>query len=76
LVKGSDVAEAEGQDTAHFKTSSFTGNGNCVEVDLRRPDGLVAVRHSRRPEAEVLLFNRDEWSAFVRGVQNHEFDPQ
>jgi len=34
------------------------------------------IRHSRWPDAPLMLFNRDEWAAFVRGVQNHEFDPQ
>jgi hypothetical protein len=70
------VVEPEGQDAARFKASSYSGGGNCVEVDLRRPDGLVAIRHSRWPDAPLMLFNRDEWAAFVRGVQNHEFDPQ
>jgi Domain of unknown function (DUF397) len=67
---------AHGQDSteAHFKVSSYSGSGNCVEVDLLRPDDLVGVRHSRRPDEALLLFNRDEWMAFVAGVQNHEFD--
>jgi hypothetical protein len=42
--------------------------------DLVRPDALVAVRHSRRRDEPPLLFSRDEWKAFVAGVQNHEFD--
>jgi hypothetical protein len=52
----------------------MSGGGNCVEVTLSRPDDLVAVRHSQRRDEPPLLFNRAEWTAFVAGVKNHEFD--
>ena len=67
---------ADGQDVKHtwYRISSFSGGGNCVEVELVRPDALVAVRHSRRRDEPPLLFNRDEWKAFIAGVHNHEFD--
>jgi Domain of unknown function (DUF397) len=53
-------------------TLSFA-NGNCVEVaDL--PDGGVGVRNSRDPGGQVLNFTPDEWSAFLGGVRNDEFD--
>ncbi|MEV7013121.1 DUF397 domain-containing protein, partial [Streptosporangium sp. NPDC051022] len=34
----------------------------------------VAVRHSRRPDAEVIVYSRAEWVAFVGGVKDGEFD--
>jgi hypothetical protein len=53
-------------------TLSFA-NGNCVEVaDL--PDGGVGVRNSRDPGGPVLNFTPEEWSAFLGGVRNGEFD--
>ncbi|TQM06486.1 DUF397 domain-containing protein [Pseudonocardia kunmingensis] len=58
-----------------FRTSSFSGGENCVEV-ARLEDGSVAVRHSRAVVAGGgLVFTGDEWAAFVAGVKNGEFDP-
>lgn len=68
------MADGQDPDGSHYKISSFSGTGNCVEVDLVRPDDLVAVRHSLRRHESPLLFSRDEWKAFVAGVQKHEFD--
>ena len=68
------MADGQDSDESHYRVSSYSGSGNCVEVALERPDALVAVRHSRRRNEPPLLFNRDEWKAFVAGVQNHEFD--
>lgn len=55
------------------KSSLSFANGNCVEVaDL--PGGAVGVRNSRDPEGVVLRFTPDEWSAFIGGARNGEFD--
>jgi hypothetical protein len=49
------------------------GNGNCVEVaPLGR--GHVGVRDSKDKTGPVLQFTPDEWSAFIGGVRNGEFD--
>jgi hypothetical protein len=74
VLGGVCVVDGQNVDGSHYRASSYSGSGNCVEVDLARSDALVAVRHSRRPDDPPLLFNRDEWLAFVAGVQNHEFD--
>jgi len=57
-----------------WRKSSYSGaNGNCVEFAVA--DGnLVAVRNSRFPDGEVLLFNRDELGAFLAGAKDGEFD--
>jgi hypothetical protein len=34
----------------------------------------VAVRHSRRPDAETILYTRAEREAFIKGVKAGEFD--
>jgi uncharacterized protein DUF397 len=58
-----------------FRISSYSGGGNCVEVG-KTPDGSVIVRDSKDPHRAVaLMFNRDEWAAFVLGVKNAEFEP-
>ncbi len=69
------MAHGQGPDEAGYRVSSYSGGGNCVEVDLARPDNLIAVRHSHRRNEPPLLFSRDEWMAFVNGVRNREFDP-
>ncbi|SDH05918.1 DUF397 domain-containing protein [Pseudonocardia oroxyli] len=57
-----------------FRISSYSANGNCVEVSLGGGDDLVAVRHSRRTDDPPLLFNGAEWDAFIAGVKAGEFD--
>ena len=68
------MADGDSRDRNRYKISSYSQNGNCVEVDLSRADGLVAVRHSRGHNQPPLLFERAEWAAFIAGVANHEFD--
>jgi hypothetical protein len=59
----------------HVSTFSDNGGGNCVEAGpLGDGSGRVAVRHSRRPGAEAIVYTRAEWEAFVAGVRNGEFD--
>jgi Domain of unknown function (DUF397) len=55
-----------------FKVSSFCNFGNCVEVG-QLPSGSVAVRDTKDRERS-LVFTPDEWTAFVAGVKNGEFD--
>jgi hypothetical protein len=56
------------------KSSYSNGAANCVEVSMLA-DGSVGVRHSRRPDAEVIVYSRTEWAAFVAGVKAEEFEP-
>ncbi|MEV8631797.1 DUF397 domain-containing protein [Streptosporangium sp. NPDC051023] len=59
----------------HVSTRSPDAGGQCVEAGpLGDGSGRVAVRHSRRPEAEVIVYSRGEWEAFVGGVKDGEFD--
>jgi hypothetical protein len=55
------------------KSSLSFANGQCVEV-AGLPDGKVGVRHSKDATGPVLRFTREEWAAFVGGVNNGEFD--
>ena len=56
-----------------FTISSFCSCGDCVEVGLQS-DGSVAVRDTKDPQRVTLSFTPEEWSAFVAGVKNGEFD--
>ncbi|MEV7013120.1 DUF397 domain-containing protein, partial [Streptosporangium sp. NPDC051022] len=59
-------SEKLGQVAWRISTKSENGGGNCVEVGpLGDGSGRVAVRHSRRPDAEVIVYSRAEWVAFV-----------
>ena len=62
-----------GQDLAWVKSSRSFSNGNCVQV-AALPGGHIGVRDSKNPDGPMLRFTADEWSAFVGGVRNGEFD--
>jgi hypothetical protein len=55
-----------------WRKSSYSGNGNCVEVAF--VDHHVAVRDSKNRNGPVILFTPDEWSTFLRGACDGEFD--
>jgi hypothetical protein len=56
------------------KSSHSSGNGgNCVEV-APIPGGGRAVRDSKDPAGGLLMFTEAEWSAFLAGVRDGEFD--
>ena len=60
-----------------WQISSYSseGGGNCVEAGpLDDGSERVAVRHSRRPDAEMIIYTRAEWEAFTAGVRDGEFD--
>jgi hypothetical protein len=63
---------------ARWRKSSFSGGGNggggdCVET-AALPDGRIAVRNSKHPEAGAVFFTRTEIAAWLKGVKAGEFD--
>jgi hypothetical protein len=54
------------------KSSRSSGNGQCVE--MADVDGAVAVRDSKDPTGPVLIFTSGEWTAFLAGAKDGEFD--
>ena len=55
------------------KSSYSMGSGDCVEL-AQLATGEVAVRDSKDQAGPILLFSTSEWTAFVNGVRNCEFD--
>lgn len=61
------------KNTPWFKSSRSGGNGgSCVEVRVH--DERIQTRDSKDPAGPVLAFSAAEWSAFIRGVRDGEFD--
>jgi len=60
---------------ARWRKSSYSGTtgGNCVEVAGNQP-GIVAVRDSKDPGGQELVFTPAGWEAFIAGVRNGEFN--
>ena len=59
--------------TDGYRKSTFCSNGNCVEV-RRLDDGNVLLRDSKDPSKPAHEFTSQEWTAFLAGVRNGEFD--
>lgn len=59
--------------SAVFKKSRLSGDNGCVEVATNLAE-IVAVRDSKDLAGPVLVFSQAEWTAFVGGVQDGEFD--
>ena len=55
-----------------WRKSSFSQNGDCVEVNPS--GGKVLARDSKSPNGRVLEFTFSEWSAFVADVRGSESD--
>lgn len=55
------------------KSSQSADGQNCVEVADNLPR-VVAVRDTKDREAGTLLFTHGEWTAFLSGVKDGEFD--
>jgi hypothetical protein len=45
---------------------------NCVEVNLGT-NGLVGLRDTKLPDSPVLIFNEDEWDAFLSSARSGQF---
>jgi hypothetical protein len=58
---------------AAWRTSTYSGGTNCVEVAF--VEGGVAVRDSKQRHGPVLIFTVAEWDAFLQGVGDGEFRP-
>jgi Domain of unknown function (DUF397) len=58
---------------SEWRKSTRSGNqANCVLV--RHNDTSVQVKDSKNPDGPVLTFTHSEWTAFVGGAADGEFD--
>jgi hypothetical protein len=62
----------ESVDENDYHISTFSGGSNCVAV-AKAADGAYLVKHSR-DSTDRIVFNVDEWKAFIVGVKHGEFD--
>jgi hypothetical protein len=62
-----------GSGPSWFKSSLSFAHGDCVEV-AHLSDSCIGVRDSKDPAGPVLRFTPSEWTAFLGGVRNGEFD--
>lgn len=68
-----DLTQSELAWRKSSRSGGSSGGGDCVEVaDL--PGGGRAVRDSKNPAGAQLRFTPSEWTAFVGGVKDGEFD--
>lgn len=51
--------------------STSCGGGSCIEV-MQTIDGAILFRDSNDRDT-VLVFNEQEWDAFIAGVKENEF---
>jgi hypothetical protein len=58
---------------ARWVRSRACSSDGCVEV-AHLPGGSIAVRDSKDVSKAAHVFDREEWSAFIVGVKNGEFD--
>lgn len=73
MWKKSSFSGGAGMCVEVFRKSSFSGaGGSCV--DVARGAEVTKVRHSQRPDAEVIEYTEPEWQAFIKGVKAGEFD--
>jgi hypothetical protein len=60
---------------ASWRKSSFSNyNGSCVEAGRLQP-GFIGVRDTKdNSSGPVLIFTDREWSAFISGAKEGQFD--
>jgi Domain of unknown function (DUF397) len=66
------LSEAERQGLAWLKAQCSTGTGQCIEIASAA--GKVAIRDSKDPDGPILVYTPREFSAFLEGARNGEFD--
>ncbi len=60
---------------AKWRKSMRSAQGDCVEVSYRSDEGTILVRDTKADgNGPTRTFTRGEWSAFVAGVQDGEFN--
>lgn len=58
---------------AQWRRASGATAGEVSHVEIAHKDGMYAMRDSRQPDGDILVFTPGEWDAFVKGVHAGEF---
>ena len=66
------LSEAERGALLWSKAHRSTANGSCVEI--ASTVGKIAMRDSKDPDGPILVYTPAEFSAFLEGARNGEFD--
>jgi hypothetical protein len=60
------------EDSIQWRRSSRCESGSCIEV--AQFDGMIAMRDSKDVAGPMLIFSVEEWTAFLAGARNGDFD--
>ena len=66
------LSESERASLVWCKARRSTANGQCVEI--ASASGRVAIRDSKDPGGPILVYTQAEFSTFLEGARNGEFD--
>jgi hypothetical protein len=68
------LTEAERDSLAWLKAQQSSNNGACIEIASTNDRNKVAIRDSKDPDGPILVYTPLEFSAFLDGARNGEFD--
>ena len=66
------LSRSERRNLAWHKAESSSANGQCVEI--ASAVGKIAIRDSKDPDGPILVYTSAEFSAFLEGARNGEFN--
>jgi Domain of unknown function (DUF397) len=63
----------QGRTLLWVKSSHSYANGNCVEI-AALPNGAIGLRDSKNADGPFLCLTYEQWSGFLGGIRNGDFD--
>jgi Domain of unknown function (DUF397) len=66
------LSDTEREGLSWVKSQYSGANGQCIEI--ASTSGKIAIRDSKDPEGPVLVYTTGEFTAFLHGARNGEFD--
>jgi hypothetical protein len=62
------MADYDNQQALDWRKSTRSDSGNCLEVALA--DGIVLVRHSKRPDGPILSLSPRAWTVLLAQLRD------